>query len=120
MKKVPNNLLTILFFIIFLATIGACFYKFYYLQNYKYLVEAQCDPSIETCFVRDCTNPDDCPPNGFEKYKEYYVTAHDFRTCTDNSCKTECESGVIPCEKIDCDESAGDECSIQIDVLNIE
>jgi hypothetical protein len=87
------------------------FYKYYYAKDYNYLVEAKCDPSIERCFSRDCSNPDDCPPNGLSIYKEYYVKAYDFPKCRDNSCRYECTKRIINCIPIPCGESPEDVCT---------
>ncbi len=100
-----NQGLTILFLITFLFAVGASFYKYYYTKNYDYLVEASCDPSTEKCFHRDCSNADDCPPNGLSYFKEFYVKAYDFPKCTDDSCKTECTEREISCVPISCEYS---------------
>ncbi len=88
-----------------LLAISFSFYKYYYTEDFNYYVEANCDPSIETCFYRDyCEDsPDRCPPNGLTYYKAFYVKAYDFPICTDNGCAAECESGKILCEVIECD-----------------
>ena len=112
MQMNKDTILAGIFFVLFFAVIGTSFYKYFYTKNYDYLVEASCDTSIESCFFRDCTNPDDCPPNGLSEYKAYYVNAADFAQCADNSCKAECEAGSISCTPIACDESVGDTCSI--------
>lgn len=106
-----NKFLVTLFILTFLAAIGACYYRYYHQKDYNYLVEASCDPTVERCFVRDCENPDDCPPNGLSVYKEFHVKAYDFARCQDNSCKQECESGTIRCEAISCEEETGGVCS---------
>ncbi|HYF28763.1 MAG TPA: hypothetical protein VEA36_00145, partial [Candidatus Paceibacterota bacterium] len=41
-------------------------------KEYPFIVEAACDPSVETCFHRACSdtsNTGDCPPNALEDYK---------------------------------------------------
>lgn len=105
-----NKLINWIFIISFASVIGASFYHFLYKKNYDYLVETSCDPAIEECYYRDCENPDDCPPNQLSVYKVYYVKSYDFATCTDNSCKDECESGAIRCEPIPCDIENEDIC----------
>jgi hypothetical protein len=104
-------LLTILF-LMTLAVIGSNFYKYYYSKNFDYLIESPCDPASEICFERDCTNPDDCPPNGLAVYKQYYVKAYDFPKCSDNSCLRECTEGIIACHDIPCDQDGGDSCLV--------
>lgn len=87
------------------------FYKYYFTKDYDYLVEAKCNPSVESCFSRDCSNPDDCPPNGLSIYKEFYVKAYDFSKCKDNSCEQECASGLITCTPVPCGESPEETCT---------
>src|SRR3989344_8722729 len=106
-----NNVLTILFFITFLAVIGSTWYSYLYTKNFDYLVEAPCDTNNEKCFYRDCENePDSCPPNGLSNYKQFYIKAYDFPQCSDNSCAQECETGMLVCKPIECNESQGDSC----------
>lgn len=101
----------VVFVVLMLLPIGSNFYKYYYTKDYDYLIEAKCDSSVEKCFSRDCTNPDDCPPNGLSIYKEYYVKAYDFHKCKDNSCEKECASGLIKCTPVPCGESQDDICT---------
>lgn len=111
-KILLDRILTLLFFLLLISALGLTFYKFYYLKNYEYLVEAPCDPDSEVCFQRDCeTSPDDCPPNGLSDYKQFHVTAKDFFKCSDDSCVMECSSGAIDCEQILCGDSPEDMCS---------
>jgi len=111
LKLSKGWIVSILVIIVLTLPIGASFYKFYYTRNYNYLVEAACDPKVEVCYSRDCTNLDDCPPNGFSIYKEYYVKAYDFEKCSDNSCARECAEGSIKCTPIPCGNSEEDVCT---------
>lgn len=86
-------------------------YKFLLKKNYDFLVEAPCDPASSTCYYRDCSNPDDCPPNGLENYRIFSLAASDFPKCTDNSCLNECTSAAIACEEVTCGEDEADECA---------
>ncbi len=99
-----------LFILTFLFVIGLSFYRFYYQKDYDYLVEASCNPTAENCFTRDCTNPEDCPPNGLSVYRQYYIKAYDFPRCEDNSCVDACASGEIKCQMVFCNEEVGDVC----------
>jgi hypothetical protein len=92
------------------AVIAATGYKFLIQKDYRFIVEAECDSSMEACFHRDCTETE-CPPNELEYYKTFSVAAADFPKCADNSCAAECARGAIRCEEIPCDADAGDECS---------
>ncbi len=110
-----NRMIIILTIISILLALGSTWYKYFYAKNYDYLVEASCDPNIENCFVRDCENPDDCPPNGLSIYKEYYIKAYDFQNCSDNSCTEQCSSGAIKCEVIECGNDEEDSCSADLE-----
>lgn len=112
----PKKLLTPFTFlniILFLAVIANSFYFFYIKKDFDFIVETVCDPTLEQCLLRDCTNPDDCPPNGLQEFKRYTLNANDFKYCENEDCKTVCESGQVQCEIIPCieDEEYGETCS---------
>lgn len=94
-----------------LAVLGTTTYKYLIAKNYQFNVEASCDPTNNKCFQRDCSNPDDCPPNQLSFYRVFTLSASDFGKCLDNSCLKECTSGVIKCEETICGDSEGDECA---------
>lgn len=96
------------------VAIFSAFYFFYFQQNYAFVVEVACDTSKETCFQRDCTNPDDCPPNGLGDFKRYYLNAADFEMCENEDCAVACETGAIECELAECEEvpEYGESCSV--------
>lgn len=111
MKKfTQNKAFVFIFALMFFSALFSSFYKYYYTKDYDYAVEASCDPALEKCFSRDCSNADDCPPNGLSVYKVWHIKAYDFPKCSDNSCKKECEEKTLQCEPIVCDAEAGDEC----------
>ena len=95
-----------------LAVITVSFYSFYFKKNYDFIVETPCDATKEECFQRDCTNPDDCPPNGLSSFKRYSLNANDFAKCENEDCTKACESGAIKCEQIKCavDTETGESC----------
>jgi len=97
-------------FLSVVAVIAATAYRFLWVKDYVFIVEAACDPAVEVCFYRDCD--DYCPPNGLEYYRVFEVSAADFSTCSDNSCSRECMSGSIACSEVLCDAEAEDECSV--------
>ncbi|MEJ0001922.1 MAG: hypothetical protein WDN09_01940 [bacterium] len=92
------------------------FYFFYFKKDFDFIVETSCDPLTETCFQRDCTNPDDCPPNGLSDFNRYSVSAKDYASCADEDCTSACASGEIQCEQIECTEdlTVGESCSIPV------
>lgn len=94
-----------------ILTIVVTGYKFLFGLEYEFYVEAPCDPSSQTCFVRDCSEPESCPPNELESYRAFYLSAEDFNTCRNNSCLYSCTNGIIECQEVLCGESEGDECS---------
>src|SRR3989338_7584756 len=89
------------------------FYFFYFQKDYDFIVEVACDPTEETCLQRDCSNPDDCPPNGLSDFKRYGLNAGDFAKCENEDCENACETGAIKCELLECeeDEIMGEACS---------
>jgi len=88
-----------------LIAILSSFYFFYFKKDYDFIVETQCNPETETCFYRDCTNPDDCPPNGLSYYNTYTLKASDFKACVNEDCTLACTTGAIKCIKTECTES---------------
>ncbi len=96
-----------------LAAIGSSFYFFYHQKDYKFVVEVACDTNKEICFQRDCSNPDDCPPNQLASFKRYDLRAYDFAKCENEDCTYACENNLIKCEKISCVDNldVGESCS---------
>ncbi len=89
-----------------ILVILSSFYFFYFKKKFDFIIETNCNPETETCFHRDCTNPDDCPPNGFSNYNKYYLRASDFKACGINEdCTEACANGKIKCSKIECTEN---------------
>jgi hypothetical protein len=111
-KSLKSLALPVFIIILFIVPIFSSFYKYYFLKDYNFIVEAPCDESKETCFTRDCSIADECPPNEISIYKEWYIKAYDFSKCADNTCAKECENGIIKCKAIECDIDAGDNCTI--------
>ncbi len=110
--KVNNWFLWLIGLSCFVA-IGCALYFFYYKKDYDFVVEVACDTSKEACSQRDCSNPDDCPPNGLSDFKRYELNAADFKMCENEDCTIVCETGAIKCEPIQCveDLEAGEVCS---------
>ncbi len=96
-----------------LIVISTSFYSFYFKKNYDFVVETACDPTMEACFQRDCSNPDDCPPNGLSDFKRYTLSAGDFKECANEDCSSACSTGLIKCEQLECtpDDFLGESCS---------
>ncbi len=94
------------------ASILFSFYTYFYKKNYNFIVEVPCDNSTETCFERDCSNLDDCPPNGLSDFKRYSLKASDFKYCKDENCAQACAEGTIKCESVQCEENSetGESC----------
>ena len=113
-NKPSASLRYLLFLFVIALVIGipfaVAFNKYYYTKNYDYIIETPCDPSKEACYTRDCS-AEECPPNGLSNYKVFSVKAYDFAKCSDNSCKKECEGGLIVCVAIPCGESESDSCT---------
>ena len=96
-----------------LAVIVSSFYSLYFKKNYEFVVETSCNPEVDICFERDCTNPDDCPPNGLSDFKRYKLNAGDFSKCENEDCTLACETGLINCTQVTCvaDELLGESCT---------
>jgi len=96
-----------------LAVIIGAFYFFYYKQDYDFIVEVPCDISKETCFQRDCSEPDSCPPNELSDFKRYAISAGDFQVCENENCANVCENKIIKCEPLECTEDIimGESCA---------
>jgi hypothetical protein len=111
-KKQHNIFLYILLAGIVIAIISS-FYFFYFKKDFDFIVETTCDPNKEQCFERDCTNPDDCPPNGLSEFKRYTLNANDFKYCQNEDCTFACESAQIKCTNVPCveDVEMGESCS---------
>lgn len=96
-----------------LVVILSSFYFFYYKKDYNFIVEVPCNISSEICFQRDCSPPDNCPPNKLSNFKRYSLQANDFKMCENEDCSNACETGIIKCKPITCTENldAGESCS---------
>lgn len=95
-----------------LVAIGSAFYFLYYEKDYDFIVETACDSSKEECFVRDCSDPDLCPPNSLSYFKRYSLKASDFDMCENEDCTVACETGIIECIQDACVEDVeyGESC----------
>lgn len=104
---------TIISAILFTTALLGSFYFFYIKKDFDFIVESPCDTNKEQCFIRDCTNPDNCPPNGLSEFKRYTLKARDFQYCQDEDCTSVCESGQIQCTPVQCteDPEVGESCS---------
>ena len=87
---------------IFLIVIISSFYFLFLKKDFQFLVETNCDKNKEQCFERDCTNPDDCPPNNLTVFKRYSLKASDFKYCTNEDCAEACETHKIKCAEVKC------------------
>lgn len=95
------------------AVIAWSFYVFFFQKNYDFIVETDCDPLKEVCLQRDCSNPEDCPPNELVIFKRYSLNANDFQSCENEDCTEACLSGAIECELLECveDPDYGETCT---------
>jgi hypothetical protein len=113
-----NIFLSTLIVFVFIA-IASSFYLFYFKKDFDFITETKCNPESETCFYRDCTNPDDCPPNNLSYYNQYLVKANDFDICVNEDCTDACTNRLIDCVKLQCtDEDINNE--VCISPTNIE
>jgi hypothetical protein len=117
-----SKIFNILIVGVFLLTILTNFYFLFFQKDYEFIVETTCDPSKEECFERDCTNPEDCPPNGLPNFKRYSLSAKDFKMCVNEDCTQACESGFIKCTQLECieDPEWGESCVSPENIPNEE
>ena len=110
-KKVHNVFLYMIL-VSCLLVVGYSFYGFYIQKDFNFIVEVSCDPSMKTCFERDCSDPDMCPPNGLSVFNRYTIKASDFAMCTNEDCSRACEEGTIDCKPVGCSvyEGMGEVC----------
>jgi hypothetical protein len=85
-----------------LVILGQSMYKNYVVKDYLFFVEAQCDSSVNECYVRSCDVDGDCPPNNLSTYRVFQLPASQFHNCSDNSCLNICPSEAHSCEEIKC------------------
>lgn len=85
-----------------LISIILSFYFYYLNRDYDFIVETECNPKLETCFYRDCSIPDNCPPNNLFYYNQYTINANDYHKCINEDCTFACNSGLINCIKTEC------------------
>lgn len=107
-----NKIFLVLIFIMFGLVVVSNYYILYYKKDYNFILEAPCDTSKNTCFVRDCNSGYGCPPNNLNKYRIFKINAGDFNLCQNNSCLNECENKTISCFEIKCGDSDDDTCSV--------
>lgn len=105
-----------------LAVLVVSFYQFFYNKNYEFIVEVPCDPALEECFARDCSEPDLCPPNNLTEFKRYSLNANDFKSCENEDCAKTCTEGLIECEQLECEEDPewGEYCVSPDSIENVE
>lgn len=96
------TLFTIINILIFVSVIGVNFYFLFFKKDFPFFVEVSCDEAREQCFKRDCSNPDDCPPNALSTFKRYSIKANDFKYCANEDCTEACATGQIKCTQIKC------------------
>lgn len=106
-----NKIIFVVFLVMLIVTISHGMYVYYISQEYDYMVEAYCDPTIDVCFERDCSAPEECPPNGLSIYKKYLIRARDFAKCTDNSCTNVCAEEQGICTPTICGANPTDSCT---------
>jgi hypothetical protein len=115
-----SKILLFIISITVIAVVIATAYKFVIKKDYLISIETQCNTETETCFYRDCSNSDDCPPNQLEYYKVVTLSAADIDGCLEDSCVSACASGSISCEELSCGESDEDECVSPEQTIQVE
>lgn len=100
----------LVFFLIFIGSIGLAYYRYYIQRDYIITSQAACDPYVETCFVSLCdSNEDECSENPDENisyYKDISRNAKNVPVCnpTEEGCSAlSCPVGETDCEVTLCD-----------------
>lgn len=96
------------------AALAVSFYKYFFRQDYMFLLEAPCDTAIQTCYVRDCSTGE-CPPNGLAAYRIFELKASRFTDCEDAACLNLCPGDS--CGEVFCDTREGLECTVPENTL---
>ncbi len=114
-EKILSISLQILLVVTVLLVIAITWHKFYFTKNFVFSLEAPCDISEQSCFIRSCMNEGDyCPPNEFQAYRIFHINAGDFEKCQDDTCLQECLGGTIACSEVYCVEDDITSCSGEV------
>jgi len=109
MAFIKKHALIIVFLLTFILAILATFYHFYYTRHYSYLIEGECDPNTQVCYVtRDC--PDELECENIYSTK-YLINAVDYDGCKDGGCEVFCKDNTESCVQVLCEEGGEDQCS---------
>jgi len=118
--KSHNTFIYILLFSVIIV-VAISFYNFYFQKNYDFLVETSCDSTSETCFYRDCSIADECPPNNLSYYNKYTIKASDFAMCKNEDCTNFCKENASLCLKTECtDEDIESELCLEPEPVSVE
>lgn len=112
-KKNINIIITILSVCIFLTAVNFSYINYFENRDFIMNLESSCDPAVESCFQRDCSE-EECPPNSLEVYKYVDVPAWFFERCSENSCKKECIENPDQCEFTYCDPDSEEDICVDI------
>lgn len=109
-NRLIDKFLFVIFFLAVLSVLSISIYRFWYQKDFTVLVEASCDQTTMSCYVRDCET-EECPPNALAEYQIFSVSAAEFQKCADETCLAECANEMITCEQILCGSNEEDVCS---------
>jgi hypothetical protein len=117
-KKI--NYFMILIIISCLVVIFSAFYFYFFKKDFDFIVEVPCNTEEEQCFIRSCDFIE-CPPNNLSSFKRYSLKARDFKFCENENCELACETNLINCELIPCEENLefSESCSAPISIENL-
>ena len=115
MKLDPQfPILLSLFALIIIAVIGFRYYEYVLRGDFMMNVYAPCDPSVEKCFVSDCSPADDlsCP---IGPYKKVEVREGDAPRCLEeHQCASFTCAGIASCTATYCSDATledGESCT---------
>jgi len=115
MDKKSKVLLWVVAFMI-AASVGVTFWRIMIKKDYIIEVEADCDPTLETCFIYECDpEAEECtgdPAEDTSYYKIIKRNAANIPLCdpADENCEAlVCPEGEAECEVILCNEETNEE-----------
>ena len=99
-----SRTLVVFFCVAIAISVGTAFYKFFVLRDYSIQTQVDCDPSVDSCFVLECT-PDsdgvtgDCTGDPEQDTHYYKIMQKNVANVYD------CTAGSDGCPTVTCDKN---------------
>ena len=108
--NISDRVFLLIVWLLLATAVGATFYIYIVRMDYRFILEAPCDSTTQSCFVRDCS-VEECGEDIPSEYRLLSVAAKDYSECTDQGCSLECDNGTVDCIELFCGESEEDVCT---------